>query len=110
VISVTEAQCILAHNGCTTTGHRRSVQEVAMIVASQVFSIAAPARKPTWLVLLAGVYAIVEKANHLAAMRRARLELLALPDVMLSDIGISRSDITSVVTLGRTDRTRHSRG
>lgn len=109
MILVTEAQRILTHNGCTT-GHRRSAQEVAMIVASQTFAIAAPAKKSTWLVLLAGFYAILGKANHRAAMRRARLELLALPDVMLSDIGISRSDITSVVNLGPTDHTRHPRG
>lgn len=44
------------------------------------------------------------------ALRRARRELLGMPDYMLADMGISRSEIASVVRYGAPDPTRLARG
>ena len=48
-------------------------------------------------------------ASRHVAIRRARRELLELPDSMLKDMGITRGEIASVVEYGRTDITRVSR-
>jgi uncharacterized protein YjiS (DUF1127 family) len=48
-------------------------------------------------------------ASRQVAIRRARRELLELPDSMLKDMGITRGEITSVVEYGRADVTRVSR-
>jgi len=46
------------------------------------------------------------RVSRQVAIRQARRELLELPDMMLKDMGITRSEIASVVAFGRTDETR----
>lgn len=47
-------------------------------------------------------------ARHIS-IRRARAHLSEMPDYILSDIGISRSEIGSVTRYGETDTTRRAR-
>jgi uncharacterized protein YjiS (DUF1127 family) len=51
-------------------------------------------------------YHFLRRSSEAAAMRRARRELLELPDNMIADLGISRSEISSVVRFGAADPTR----
>ena len=55
------------------------------------------------------LYQTLLLASRQLAIRRARRELLELPDSMLKDMGITRGEIASVVEFGRTDTTRVSR-
>ncbi len=80
-----------------------------MIVTVHPPTIVIRARAPFWSKVLAVVSAQLREASRRAALRRARRELLELSDTMLADIGISRSDITSVTALGSADLTRHPR-
>ncbi len=59
----------------------------------------APVRRPAGF--LAGLLRWWKAASHSVAMRRARRELLALPDFMLADLGIARGEIASAVRHGR---------
>jgi len=52
------------------------------------------------------LYQALWLASQRVAIRRARRELLELPDSMLKDMGITRGEITSVVEFGRADTTR----
>jgi len=45
-------------------------------------------------------------ASRQVAIRRARRELLELPDSMLKDMAITRGEVASVVEYGRADVTR----
>jgi uncharacterized protein YjiS (DUF1127 family) len=73
-----------------------------------------PARDPSWSrtfrILIMIMYRPLRAMSRRAALRRARRELLVLPDSMLTDMGISRSEIPSVVRDGRPDPTRLPRG
>jgi uncharacterized protein YjiS (DUF1127 family) len=80
-----------------------------MIITIHPPTIVIRARAPFWSKLLAVASARLKEAGRRAAVRRARRELLELSDTMLADIGISRSDITSVTALGSADLTRHPR-
>ena len=51
----------------------------------------------------------LRSASRWIARRRARRELLTMPDYMLADIGISRSEVESAVRYGRPDP-RFTRG
>ena len=52
------------------------------------------------------LYQALRLVSQRVAIRRARRELLELPDSMLKDMGITRGEITSVVEFGRADTTR----
>jgi uncharacterized protein YjiS (DUF1127 family) len=43
-------------------------------------------------------------ANRHCAIRRAKRELLDLPDVLLKDMGVTRSEVETLVRYGRIDR------
>jgi uncharacterized protein YjiS (DUF1127 family) len=60
--------------------------------------------------LTLAIYHQFQRASRQVAIRRARRELLDLPDFMLADLGISRSEVDSVVRHGRADATRLPRG
>jgi hypothetical protein len=60
--------------------------------------------------LLNDLYSCSRYVAHEVAVWRARRELLDLPDAMLADLGISRSEVPSVVRYGRSDPTRLPRG
>ena len=52
------------------------------------------------------IYALVVRAGRRAALRRARREMLAMPDHLLKDIGLTRAEIRFSVEhdwFGRTD-------
>jgi uncharacterized protein YjiS (DUF1127 family) len=70
----------------------------------------AAARPPRAKPILAAIYGLQGAVRRHVAARRARRELYALPDVMLSDLGISRSDVASVARHGWSDPTRLPRG
>ena len=52
------------------------------------------------------LYGSLKLASQRCAIRRARRELLELPDFMLKDLGINRTEIGYIVEHGRTDTTR----
>ena len=52
------------------------------------------------------LYQTLLLASQRVAIRRARRELLELPDAMLKDMGITRGEVASVVEFGRADTTR----
>lgn len=54
--------------------------------------------------------AIYDYAERSHRRRRDRAIMLEMPDYLLKDIGISRSDIESVVMFGESDLTRRRRG
>jgi uncharacterized protein YjiS (DUF1127 family) len=60
--------------------------------------------------VLAAIRSLLTTVARRAAARRARRELYELPDFMLSDLGISRSEVASVVRHGWSDATRLARG
>ncbi|HEX2552564.1 MAG TPA: DUF1127 domain-containing protein [Microvirga sp.] len=51
--------------------------------------------------LLAGIRFWFEQASRRAALRRARRELLDLPDFMLADMGLTRGEVAFAVEHGR---------
>ena len=70
--------------------------------------LAGPASRPN--PILAAIRSLCGAVGRHLAARQARRELYALPDFMLSDLGISRSEVASVVRHGWTDATRLARG
>lgn len=54
--------------------------------------------------------AMYDYAEHAYRRRRDRAIVYEMPDYLLKDIGISRSEIDSVVMFGETDLTRRRRG
>jgi len=59
---------------------------------------------------LSGILSCAQGIGRRMEERRARRELHDLPDTMLADLGISRSEVASVVRYGRSDPTRLPRG
>jgi uncharacterized protein YjiS (DUF1127 family) len=60
--------------------------------------------------LAALVWNAMTLAAQSLARRRARRELLEMPDFLLKDMGISRSEVPSVVHYGLDDASRLPRG
>jgi uncharacterized protein YjiS (DUF1127 family) len=59
------------------------------------------------------VHRLVRRIHRAVLIRKMRSELQQLPDYLLKDIGVNRSEIDSVVAGivdGTFDRTRHARG
>ncbi|WP_046864659.1 DUF1127 domain-containing protein [Microvirga massiliensis] len=54
--------------------------------------------------LASRVYALIASASRRAALRRARCGLLEMPDHLLKDLGITRSEIAWIVEHGRFGR------
>lgn len=54
--------------------------------------------------------AMYDQAERAWRRRRDRRHIHEMPDYILKDIGISRSEIDSVVMFGETDLTRRRRG
>ncbi len=54
--------------------------------------------------------AMYDQAERAWRRRRDRRHIYEMPDYLLKDIGISRSEIDSVVMYGDTDLTRRHRG
>ena len=57
----------------------------------------------------AGCMALIATAQRRLALRRARRELLAMPDATLKDFGIYRSEIEWTIRYGREDGTHRWR-
>jgi uncharacterized protein YjiS (DUF1127 family) len=55
-------------------------------------------------------HAMYYQAERAWRRRRDRRHIYEMPDYLLKDIGISRSEIDSVVMFGETDMTRRRRG
>jgi uncharacterized protein YjiS (DUF1127 family) len=73
------------------------------------FELLHPARETSRSLLsrkAMSLYQTLLLASRRVAIRRARRELLELPDSMLKDMGITRGEITAVVEFGRADTTR----
>jgi uncharacterized protein YjiS (DUF1127 family) len=51
--------------------------------------------------LASHLYALLVSAGRRAALRRARRELMEMPDHLLRDLGITRSEIAWIVEQGR---------
>lgn len=87
-----------------------TVDQISGYRASDRGAAQARFRHPLVRRLGLAVYHFLRQSSEAAAMRRAQRELLELPDNMIADLGIGRSEISSVVRFGATDPTRIPRG